>query len=81
VAKGAAPAGEQGEPSFPEAAQGALEGVAGTGIDVRFPAAGWLPGGNHDADARALIAGVGQGGQAHGGRRAERRQGMERGLR
>jgi len=28
--------GEQGEPAFPEAAQGTLDGVAGTGIDVQF---------------------------------------------
>jgi len=39
VVKGAPPAGEQRGPSFPEAAQGTLEGVAGAGIDVRFPAA------------------------------------------
>src|SRR5262249_47883809 len=63
VLQGAPAAGEQGEPSFPEAAQGALEGVAGTGIDVKFPAAGRLPDGNHDADACALIAGVGRAGR------------------
>src|SRR5260370_40941523 len=38
VVKGAPPAGEQREPSFPEAAQGTLAGVAGAGIDVKFPA-------------------------------------------
>jgi len=43
VVEGAPAAGVQGEPSFPEAAQGALEGVAGAVIDVEFPAAGRLP--------------------------------------
>ena len=32
VLQGAPAAGEQGEPSFPEAVQGALEGVTGTGL-------------------------------------------------
>jgi transposase len=39
VVEGAPPAGEQGEPSFSQAARGTLEGIAGTGIDVKFPAA------------------------------------------
>ena len=51
VVKGAPPAGEQREPSFPEAAQGTLESVAGAGIDVKFPAARRLLDGNQDADA------------------------------
>jgi hypothetical protein len=76
VVKGAPPAGEQGEPSFPEAAQGTLEGVAGAGIDVKFPAARRLLDGHQDADARALMAGVGNGGQAGRGGRAGRGQGM-----
>src|SRR2546429_7701990 len=76
VVKGAPPAGEQREPSFPEAAQGTLESVAGAGIDVKFPAARRLLDGNQDADARALIAGVGKGGQAGRGGRVERGQGM-----
>ena len=76
VVKGAPPAGEQREPSFPEAAQGTLESVAGAGIDVKFPAARRLLDGNQDADARALIAGVGKGGQAGRGSRVERGQGM-----
>ncbi len=76
VVKGAPPAGEQREPSFPEAAQGTLESVVGAGIDVKFPAARRLLDGNQDADARALIAGVGKGGQAGRGGRVERGQGM-----
>src|SRR5437764_13440140 len=76
VVEGAPPAGEQGEPSFPQAAQGTLEGIAGTGIDVKFAAARWLPDGNQDSDARAVITGVGQGGQAGGGSLVERGQGM-----
>ena len=62
VVKGAPPAGEQGEPSFPEAAQGMLEGVAGAGIDIEVPAAGELLDRNADAEAGAVISGVGQGG-------------------
>jgi len=51
VAQGTPPAGEQGEPSFPQAAQGALDRVAGTGIDIQFPPAGGLPDRDQDADA------------------------------
>jgi hypothetical protein len=40
VPQGAPAAGEQREPPFAQAAQGALDGVAGAGIDVEFPAAG-----------------------------------------
>jgi hypothetical protein len=39
VVKGAPAAGEQGEPSFSEAAKRTLQGVAGAGSDVKFPAA------------------------------------------
>jgi hypothetical protein len=53
VVEGAPAAGEQREPSFPEATQRTLESVAGAVIDVEVPAAGWLPDGNHDAQARA----------------------------
>ena len=34
VAQGAPAAGEQGEPAFSQAAQRALDGVAGSGIDI-----------------------------------------------
>ena len=50
----------------------ALDGVAGAGIDVEFPAASGLFDRNQDADARAVISGVGQGGQARGGCLVER---------
>jgi NAD(P)H-dependent flavin oxidoreductase YrpB (nitropropane dioxygenase family) len=52
VLEGAPAAGEQGKPAFAQAAQGALDGVAGTGIEVRLPAAGGIFDGNQDADAR-----------------------------
>jgi hypothetical protein len=76
VVKSAPSAGEQGEASFSQAAKRTLEGVAGAGIDVKFLAAGRLPDGNHDADACALLAGIGQGGQAGGGGLVERGQGV-----
>jgi hypothetical protein len=72
VLKGAPSAGEQREPAF---AQGTLGGVAGAGIDVEFPAIAGLFDGNVDAYSGALIAGVGQGGQAGGGGVVERGQG------
>ena len=49
VLEGAPAAGEQGKPAFAQAAQGALDGVAGTGIEVRLPTAGGLFDGNQDA--------------------------------
>ena len=61
-------AGEQGEPAFAQAAQGPLDGVAGAGIDVQFPAALGLFDGNQDADARAVISGIGERGQPGRGR-------------
>jgi hypothetical protein len=45
-------ASEQGKPSFPEAAQGALEGVAGTGIDIELPSISGLL----DRDVNADLA-------------------------
>jgi len=48
---------EQGEPAFAKAAQGPLDGIAGAGVDIEFPAAGWLFDGNQDADACTLVAG------------------------
>jgi hypothetical protein len=50
-------------PRSPQAAQAALEGVAGAGIDIKILAAGELLDRNVDADARAVIARIGQGGQ------------------
>jgi hypothetical protein len=72
-------ASEQGESSFPQAAHGALDRVAGAGIDIQFPAASGLPDGDQDADARAYKTGVGQGRQACGGGLVERRQGVRAG--
>ena len=77
VVKDAPPAGEQGEPSFPEGAQGTLEGVAGTGIAIEFPAVGRLPGRDMDADAGAVVARVSQGRQARRGGPVQRGQGMD----
>ena len=80
VLEGAPALGEQGEPAFAEAAQGAQEGIAGAGGDIEFPSAGGLLDRDLDADAGAVVAGVGQGGQsarrpstARGGRGGGRR--------
>jgi hypothetical protein len=49
VLEGAPALVEQGEPAFAEAAQGALDGVAGAGVDIEVPPAGglltgiWMP--------------------------------------
>jgi len=76
VLQGAPSAGEQGEPSFSQAAQGTLDGVPGTGIDIKLLAAGCLFDGNQDRDARAVVAGVGQGGQGSSGGPVEGGQGV-----
>ena len=72
-------AGEQCEPLFPEAAQGALDGVAGAGIDIEFLTARGLSDGDQDADARAVVAGIGEGGQLRRGGPVERGQGVDAG--
>src|SRR5262249_9977852 len=54
-------AGEQGEAAFAQAAQGALQGVAGTGADIELGTTGRIAQRDVDADARALVAGIGQG--------------------
>ena len=51
VLEGAPALVEQGERAFAEAAQGPLDGVAGAGVDVQFPAVGGLFGWHVDADA------------------------------
>jgi hypothetical protein len=56
VAEGPPATGEQREPSLAQAAQRALDGVAGTGIDVEFPAASGLFDRNQDADTCAVIS-------------------------
>ena len=50
---------EQGEPAFAEAAQGPLDGVAGTGIDIEFTAVWRLLDRDVQADASAFIARIG----------------------
>src|SRR5208282_5721526 len=79
VLEGAPALGEQGEPAFPEAAQGPLEGVAGAGADIEFPPVSRLFDGHVDADPGAVVAGVGQGGQSARGGTVERGQGVDPG--
>jgi hypothetical protein len=79
VLEGAPALAEQGEPAFAQAAQRALDGVAGAGIDVKFAAGGWLFDGDEDADSGAVVAGVGEGGQSGGGCLVESGQGVDTG--
>jgi hypothetical protein len=76
VVEGAPSAGEQGEPSFSQAAQGALDRVASPRIDIEFPPGSGLPHGDQDADARTFIAWIGQGSQAGGGGSVKRGKGV-----
>ena len=69
VLEGAPALGEQGEPAFAQAAQRALESVAGAGIDIEFAPVCGLFDGDVDAYSGAVVAGVGQGGQPGGGGR------------
>lgn len=43
--------GEHGEPALAKAAQRALDGIARTGVEIEFAAAGRLFDGDEDADA------------------------------
>src|SRR5437667_8960457 len=79
VLEGAPALVEQGEPAFAQAAQGALDGVAGAVINVQLPAAWGLFDGNQDADAGAFISGVGQRGQVLRGGTVESGQGVRAG--
>ena len=81
VLKSAPALGEQGEPAFAEAAQGALEGIAGAGANIEFPSAGGLLDRDMNADAGAVVAGVGQGGQVSRGGPVQPGQGVEAGRR
>src|ERR1700748_2245336 len=67
VPEGAPALVEQGEPAFAQAAKRALDGVAGAGVDVEFASVSGLFGRHMDADAGAVVAGVGQDGQVRGG--------------
>ena len=59
VGEGAPAAGEQGESAFAEAAQRAEQGVAGAAADVEVSSVRVLLDGNEDADASAVVAGIG----------------------
>ena len=72
-------AGEQRESAFAQAAQTALEGVAGASADIELPPVCGLLDGDVDADARAVIAGVSEGGQPGGGGPVQRGQGVAAG--
>jgi hypothetical protein len=54
VLGGAPAACEQGEPAFPEAAQGTLDGVAGPAVNVEVLPAGRLPDWDEDVDSAPL---------------------------
>ena len=84
VLEGGPAAGEQGKSAFSGGAQPAQEKVAGALVDVEFSVRGSLflqgvLGGGVHADAGALVAGVGQAGQAEGRGAVESRQGMDAG--
>lgn len=66
VLEGGPAGGEDGKAAFAEAAQGALEGVAGAVVDVEIGAVGWVLDGDVDAVACALVAGVGKDGGGFG---------------
>jgi hypothetical protein len=59
---------EQGEPAFAQAAQRALDGVSGAATGIQFPPVSRLFDRHVDADVGAVVAKVGKGRQAIGGR-------------
>jgi hypothetical protein len=61
------PLGEQGEPSFPAAAQVAQQCVPGARVDVEFLVSGGVFHGDEDPGAGSLVAEVGEGRHAEGG--------------
>jgi len=65
--------------AFAKTAHGLLESVSGAGIDIELAPAGGLPDRNVDVDARALVTGIGQGGQAARSGAAECRKGVDAG--
>jgi hypothetical protein len=50
-------------PTYTEAAQGTLDGVAGAGVDVEVSCAGGLLDGNQDSDAGALVSRIARAGR------------------
>src|SRR5258706_14930992 len=79
VLEGAPAAGKQGKSAFTQAAQRTQDGVAGAGIDVKFPASGRLLDRDEDAQAGAVVAGISEGGQAGRGRLVEGGQRVDAG--
>jgi hypothetical protein len=67
VLKGARAAGEQRESAFAQAAQGAEQRVASTGIDIEVTPVRGLPDRDVHADASAVVSRIGQGGQCRSG--------------
>src|SRR5690606_42128652 len=67
---------EQGEAAFADAAQGAQQRVVGAVVNGESaPVGGFFDRGVH-ADSGAVVGGVGQGGQAAGGRGVQGAQGV-----
>lgn len=61
--QGSPASGEQGEAAFAEAAQASQQGVVGASVGVEYLAVGGLFDRGEHADARAVVAVVGQRGQ------------------
>jgi hypothetical protein len=83
VREGAPAAGEQHEPAFAPAAQGAEQRVASTGIDIEVTPVRGLPDRDVHADASAVVSRIGQGGQPLNGgpvRVTLKRQGVPRAI-
>src|SRR5512135_3399306 len=79
VLQGPPSAGEQGEPALAEAAQRPLDGVTGPGVDIEVLAVCGLLDRDVNADARALVAGIGESWQAIGGSPVQPGQGVKAG--
>jgi hypothetical protein len=63
VLEGASAAGEQREPAFARAAQGAEQRVASAGIDIEVTPVRGLPDRDVHGDASAVVSRIGQGGR------------------
>ncbi len=79
VLEGAPTAGEQREAAFAQAAQRAQEGVAGARADIEVASVCGMPDWSVNADARAVVARVGEGRQPGCGCLVERGQGVSAG--
>ena len=81
VLEGAPAAGEQRESAFAQAAQGAEQRVASTGIDIEVTPVRGLPDRDVHAGASAVVSRIGQGGQPRSGGPVQvtlKRQGVSR---